>query len=204
MQLTPQSVKTPESAYAVKEQHFAEQGVFILIFIEILLLTAALSLDSLAASVSFGLSKIKINLFQTAVISLICSIFLSVSLALSGAISEHLPIGVTKTGSFLILLTIGFLKLIEKAKDAPPKKMTAAETLMFAVSMSLDGLAAGFGAGLTAEDNIVTVCVTSCIITFITVCIGNLAGLKVTRQAPPIIQKIGGIAIIAVAVCKLI
>lgn len=175
-----------------------------MIYIEILLLIAALSLDSLAASVSFGLSKIKINLFQSVIISLICSIFLSVSLALSGAISGLLPVKFTKIGSFLILLIIGILKLFEKSGGTTPKKLSAAETLMFAVSMSLDGLAAGFGAGLAAEDNILTVGISSCIITFLTVYIGNLAGLKVTKQAPPIIQKIGSIVIIAVAVCKLI
>lgn len=183
---------------------FAEQGVLILIYIEILLLIAALSLDSLAASVSFGLSKIKINLTQSVIISLVCSVFLSVSLALSGAISGLLPVSVTKTGSFLILLIIGIIKLFEKSSDAAPKKLSVAETLIFAVSMSLDGLAAGFGAGLAAEDNIITVGITSCIITFLTVYGGNQAGLRVNRQAPTAIQKIGGMVIIAVAVCKLI
>lgn len=175
-----------------------------MIYIEILLLIAALSLDSLAASVSFGLSKIKISIFQSIVISLVCSVILSASLALSGAISELLPGWVTKTGSFLILLVIGILKLFEKNTDTTPKKLSAAETLLFAVSMSFDGLAAGFGAGLAAEDNILTVGITSCVITFMTVYIGNKAGLRVNRQAPDVIQKIGGIVIIAVAVCKLI
>ena len=152
-----------------------------MIYIEILLLIAALSLDSLAASVSFGLSKIKISIFQSIIISLVCSVILSASLALSGAISELLPIWVTT-----------------------PKKLSATETLLFAISMSIDGLAAGFGAGLAAEDNILTVGITSCVITFLTVYIGNKEGLRVNRQAPEVIQKIGGIVIIAVAVCKLI
>lgn len=175
-----------------------------MIYIEILLLIAALSLDSLAASVSFGLSKIKINLMQSVIISLVCSVFLSVSLALSGAISELLPVSFTKIGSFLILLVIGIIKLFEKNADTTPKKLSVAETLLFAVSMSFDGLAAGFGAGLAAEDNIPTVGITSCIITFLTVYIGNQAGLRVNHQAPAAIQKVGGLVIIAVAVCKLI
>lgn len=175
-----------------------------MIFIEILLLIAALSLDSLAASVSFGFSKIKISIFQSIIISFVCSIFLSVSLALSGTISGLLPIGVTKTGSFLILLVIGILKLFENNTDTTPKQLSVVETLLFAVSMSLDGLAAGFGAGLVAEDNILTVGITSCVVTFLTVYIGNRAGMRINRQAPAVIQKIGGIVIIAVAVCKLI
>lgn len=175
-----------------------------MIFIEILLLIAALSLDSLAASLSFGLSKIKISVFQAIIISLVCSAFLFASLAISGVISELLPIGVTKTSSFLILLVIGILKLFEKNTDTQPKKLSTAETLLFAVSMSFDGLAAGFGAGLAAEDNILTVGIASCIITFLTVYIGNRLGLRFNRQAPAAIQKFGGIVIIAVAVCKLI
>lgn len=175
-----------------------------MIFIEILLLTAALSLDSLAASVSFGLSKIKISVFQAIIISLVCSAFFSASLAVSGIISELLPVGVTKTSSFLILLVIGILKLFENDTDTKPKNLSAAETLLFAVSMSLDGLAAGFGAGLAAEDNILTVGTASCIITFFTVYIGNRLGLRFNRKAPASIQKFGGIVIIAVAICKLI
>ena len=175
-----------------------------MIFIEILLLIAALSLDSLAASVSFGISKIKISIIQSIIISLVCSVFLSASAAFSGAISGMLPVGATKTGSFLILLVIGILKLFEKNTDTSPKQLSVAETLLFAVSMSLDGLAAGFGAGLAAEDNILTVGITSCIVTFMTVYIGNRAGLRINRCTPAAVQKIGGIVIIAVAVCKLI
>ena len=175
-----------------------------MIYIEILLLIAALSLDSLAASVSFGISKIKISIIQSIIISLVCSVFLSASAAFSGAISAMLPVGATKTGSFLILLVIGILKLFENNSDTTPKQLSAAETLLFAVSMSLDGLAAGFGAGLAAEDNILTVGITSCIVTFMTVYIGNRTGLRINRHTPAAIQKIGGIVIIAVAVCKLI
>lgn len=175
-----------------------------MIFIEILLLIAALSLDSLAASVSFGISKIKISIIQSIIISLVCSVFLSASAAFSGAISGMLPVEATKTGSFLILLVIGILKLFENNSDTAPKQLSAAETLLFAVSMSLDGLAAGFGAGLAAEDNILTVGITSCIVTFMTVYIGNRAGLRINRRTPAAVQKIGGIVIIAVAVCKLI
>ena len=46
------------------------EGVITLIF-EILLLVAALSVDSLAASVSYGLAKIKIGFTRSLLISII-------------------------------------------------------------------------------------------------------------------------------------
>ena len=179
------------------------EGVITLIF-EILLLVAALSVDSLAASVSYGLAKIKIGFTRSLLISIICSMFLVFSAAFAGVIGAYIDEGITKTVSFLILFVIGIIKLMEKDKSERPETLSASKTVLFAVSMSVDGLAAGFGAGLTAVDNLWAVGAAACIITFLTVFLGNIAGLKVNKKAPAVMQKLGGIAIIAVGVCKLI
>lgn len=179
------------------------KGVFTLIF-EIILLIAALSVDSLAAAVSYGLAKIRIGFSRSLLISIICSIFFVFSAAFAGIIGGYIPERVTKVVSFLILLVIGIIKLAEKEKSEQPEKLSAAKTVLFAVSMSVDGLAAGFGAGLTAEDNLWAVGVMACVITFITVYFGNAVGLRVNKNAPAVVQKLGGAAIIAVGVCKLI
>lgn len=179
------------------------EGVITLIF-EILLLVAALSVDSLAAAVSYGLAKIKIGFTRSLLISIICSMFLVFSAAFAGVIGAYIDEGITKTVSFLILFVIGIIKLMEKDKSERPETLSASKTVLFAVSMSVDGLAAGFGAGLTAEDNLWAVGAAACIITFLTVFLGNIAGLKVNKKAPAVMQKLGGIAIIAVGVCKLI
>lgn len=175
-----------------------------MIFAEILLLIAALSVDSLAAAVSYGLAKIKIGIGQSVIISLICSGFLLFSVAFAGFIGSYIPEFYTKAGSFLILLIIGVVKLFEKGKSEQPEKLSMMKTVLFAVSMSIDGLAAGFGAGLAAEDNIAAVGIAACLITFLTVYFGNIAGIRLNKRAPAFIQKIGGAAIIVVAVCKLI
>lgn len=175
-----------------------------MIFAEIILLIAALSVDSLAASISYGLAKIKIGFCQSILISLICSGFLFVSVALSGAIGGLMPEEITKAGSFIILFTIGAIKFFQNIKNEQPERLSVMKTVLFAVSMSLDGLAAGFGAGLTAEDNVLYVGIAACIITFAAVFFGNAVGLRIGKNAPGFIQKIGGIAIIIVAVCKLI
>ncbi|MCM1299361.1 MAG: manganese efflux pump [Firmicutes bacterium] len=175
-----------------------------MIFAEILLLIAALSVDSLAAAISYGITRIKISLWQTLVISLICSGFLVVSVAFAGTLSIYIPKVFTKLGSFLILFVIGAIKLLQKPENQQPEKLSVIKTVLFAVSMSLDGLAAGFGAGLAAEDNILTVGITACVVTFVTVFFGNRAGLKINKNAPAFVQRIGGAAIISVAICKLI
>ena len=179
------------------------KGVFTLIF-EIFLLIAALSVDSLAAAISYGLAKIRIGFSRSLLISIICSIFLVFSAAFAGIIGGYIPERVTKIVSFLILLVIGIIKLFEKEKNEQPEKLSAAKTVLFAVSMSIDGLAAGFGAGITAEDNIWAVGTMACFITFMTVYFGNIAGLKVNRNAPAVMQKLGGAAIVIVGICKLI
>ena len=185
------------------KRHMLFKGVFKLIF-EIILLITALSVDSLAAAVSYGLAKIRIGFSRSLLISIICSIFLVFSAAFAGIIGGYIPERVTKAVSFLILLVIGIIKLAEKEKSEQPEKLSAAKTVLFAVSMSVDGLAAGFGAGLTAEDNLWAVGGMACVITFITVYFGNAVGLKVNKNAPAVMQKLGGAAIIAVGICKLI
>ncbi len=175
-----------------------------MIFAEILLLISALSVDSLAASISYGIAKIKISLWQAIIISLICSGFLLFSVALAGKLSIYIPKVFTKIGSFLILFVIGAIKLLQKPDNQQPEKLSLAKTFLFAVSMSLDGFAAGFGAGLAAEDNVFAVGAAAGIITFLTVFFGNRVGLKITKNAPEFIQRLGGAAIILVAICKLI
>ena len=111
------------------------EGVITLIF-EILLLVAALSVDSLAASVSYGLAKIKIGFTRSLLISIICSMFLVFSAAFAGVIGAYIDEEITKTVSFLILFVIGIIKLMEKDKSERPETLSASKTVLFAVSMS--------------------------------------------------------------------
>lgn len=179
------------------------KGVLKLIF-EIIILIAALSVDSLAAAVGYGLAKIRIGFSRSLLISIICSVFLVFSAAFAGVVGGYIPESATKVISFLILFVIGVIKLLSKKKSDRPENLSAVKTVLFAVSMSIDGLAAGFGAGLTAEDDLWAVGALACLITFMTVYFGNFAGLKVNKNAPDFVQKLGGAAIIIVGICKLL
>ena len=175
-----------------------------MILVEVILLVTALSADSFAASVSYGLSNIRIGFFRSLLISLVCSAFLLVSVLLADFAEDYIPTILTTIGSFGILLVTGLIKLLQKPESTEPEQLSFSKTIFFAVSMSLDGIAAGFGAGLAAGDGILALSITAPIITFLTVYVGNIAGLKLNRRAPSLLQKIGGAVIILIAVSKLI
>ena len=175
-----------------------------MILIEVILLVAALSADSLAASVSFGLSNIRIGFLRSLLISLVCSAFLLASVFLADLAEDWIPSVLTTFGSFSILFATGLVKLLQKPENTEPEQLSFPKTLLFAVSMSLDGIAAGFGAGLASGSAITALSITAPVITFLTVYIGNYAGLRLNRKAPTFLQKIGGAVIILIAISKLI
>ena len=174
-----------------------------MILVEVILLVAALSADSFAASVSYGLSNIRIGFLRSLLISLVCSIFLLTSVILADFAEDYIPTILTTIGSFGILFVTGLIKLLQKPENTEPEQLSFSKTILFAVSMSLDGVAAGFGAGLASEDGIAAIAVTAPVITFLTVYIGNYAGLRLNRRAPSFLQKIGGAVIMLIAVSKL-
>ena len=174
-----------------------------MILVEVILLVAALSADSFAASVSYGLSNIRIGFLRSLLISLVCSIFILASVILADFAEDYIPAILTTIGSFGILFVTGLIKLLQKPENTEPEQLSFTKTVLFAVSMSLDGIAAGFGAGLAEEDGIAALAVTAPVITFLTVYIGNYAGLRLNRRAPSFLQKIGGAVIMLIAVSKL-
>lgn len=175
-----------------------------MIIVEVILLVAALSADSLAASVSYGLSNIRIGFFRSVLISLVCSAFLLASVLLAEIAEDYIPAILTTLGSFAILFVTGLIKLLQKPENTEPEQLSFPKTVLFAVSMSLDGIAAGFGAGLAEGSTVTALAISAPVITFLTVYIGNYAGLRLNRKAPALLQKIGGAVIMLIAVSKLI
>ena len=100
---------------------------------EIIILIAALSVDSLAAAVGYGLAKIRIGFSRSLLISIICSVFLVFSAAFAGVVGGYIPESATKVISFLILFVIGVIKLLSKKKSDRPENLSAVKTVLFAV-----------------------------------------------------------------------
>ncbi len=83
--------------------------------LEAFLLVAAVSLDSFVASFAYGTNKIKIPPLSVAVISVICSGMLAVSLFFGSLLRDYVPEAVTKGICFTILFLLGVVKLFDSA-----------------------------------------------------------------------------------------
>ncbi|WP_051365849.1 hypothetical protein [Metaclostridioides mangenotii] len=93
-------------------------------FLEIFLLVIALSIDSFVASFAYGANKIKIPISSVAVINIICTLVLGVSLFLGSAIGSYIPSNLTKIICFSILFFIGLIKLFDSTSKSFIKKTT--------------------------------------------------------------------------------
>lgn len=83
--------------------------------LEALLLVVALSMDAFVASFAYGAQRIKIPFSSVAVISVVCTAMLAVSLLLGALLRPFLPQGLTKGLCFAILFLLGLTKLCDSA-----------------------------------------------------------------------------------------
>jgi len=127
------------------------------IVIEILFLSAAISVDAFMASFAYGCRRIKIPVSSVIILNAISVLFLSVSLLAGSILSYLIPAGLTTQISFLILFVLGLVKLFESPSDAQTENgdrnhdnlLSASEAFYLGLALSLDSLAAGIGAGIT-------------------------------------------------------
>lgn len=78
-----------------------------------LLLVLSLCLDTFLASIAYGTEKIKIPLYSSIIINLVCSSFLGISLLLSNILNDFLTIGIANILSFILLFSIGVYRIFE-------------------------------------------------------------------------------------------
>lgn len=88
---------------------------FCEIVVELLLLVAALSVDTLVAALAYGSSGIKISWRVTAVISLVCSLTLGVALQLGTVLLPVLPLWLTRWLPVGIMLVLGIMRLLDSS-----------------------------------------------------------------------------------------
>nr|WP_302598586.1 sporulation membrane protein YtaF [uncultured Cellulosilyticum sp.] len=81
--------------------------------LESILLVLSLCIDAIAASFAYGTNKIKIPFISGAIMSIISTVFLVISIGLGSWIKTFLPIGLTTFISFSILLILGISRLFE-------------------------------------------------------------------------------------------
>jgi len=124
--------------------------------LEALAVTAALSADAFVSAFALSAGKVKISFFHSVIISVICTVFLAASLLAGDLISVCIPTHAAMWTGFFIFLSLGLFKLIKRpsAKDTaavePLPKLSLPQSALLAVGLSIDGLAAGLGAGLVS------------------------------------------------------
>lgn len=209
----------------------------VLIFLEAFVLAASLSLDAFVASFAYGSDKIKIPFSSVLVISSVCSGFLGISLFLGALVRPWLPSGASSLICFLILFSIGLIKLLdnlaksfirkhgalsknirfsllnfkfvlnvyanpEKADADFSKSISFGEAFTLAVALSLDGMAAGFGAAL-GDVNGAAVFFSSLITGTAAVVFGSWLGNKLADRLRVNVSWMSGAILILLAILKM-
>ena len=80
-----------------------------IIILEALVLSSSLSLDAFVASFGYGSNKIKIPFLSTAIVTVICSSILGLSLLIGALLRQALPDWLTAAVCFAILFVLGLV-----------------------------------------------------------------------------------------------
>lgn len=97
-------------------------GNSIFAALESLVLVTALSVDAFVASFAYGTNKIKIPFRSVAVITLVCSAILAVSLSLGTLVRPYVPAHLAGVVCFAILFLLGIVKLCDSALKSMIRK----------------------------------------------------------------------------------
>ena len=209
----------------------------LIIIIEAIILSSALSLDAFVASFAYGSNKIKIPFLSVQIINIICCVILGISFLIGNIIKNYIPDWVTVLICFGVLMILGIAKILdsftktiirkhknlnkkinfaifnikfiltlyadpEEADIDSSKVLSPSEASALAVSLSLDGLAVGFGAAM-GNVNIIAVLIFSLITNALAVMLGCIAGNKLAQKSSFDLSWLSGIILIALAVSRL-
>ena len=177
--------------------------------VEILVLVTALSVDSFAAGLVYGVGKVKVPLLSVLIITFISSMTLIISIFIGNIISGMLPENFTDDVSFLIIYTIGVVKLLQKPKGDEADKadkankdgdniLSPVEALYLGAALSIDSIAAGIGAGVMAVHAAWTLCV-SLLVGGLAIFFGTWLGRIISSRFRSDLQWVSGILMILLA-----
>lgn len=180
------------------------------LILEVLLINFSLCLDAFAAGLAYGAEKIKLPLVSLLVINLICTAFLAVSLFLGSKISVLISADTAVWISAGLLAAIGIWKIAgglnackhpEDADKDRSRVISPAEAAALAVALSVDGLAVGFGAGLSTTAAL-WILLLSLVTDPAAILAGKYVGGKITAKLKINQGLLSGGMLIALAVLK--
>lgn len=85
----------------------------VYVLLEAVMIASALSIDAFVASFAYGSNKIKIPMKSVQIINLICTGITGISLLIGGLLRQYIPQWATVVICFLILFTLGVVKLLD-------------------------------------------------------------------------------------------
>ena len=188
-----------------------------------ILLVGALSIDAFVASFAYATSKIKIPFKSALIINVVSTTILGIALFAGSCFAMLLMLGLTKLFDSTLKALIGpkgsltrnyefkvsdfrfFLNVyIDNTAADVDHSLTLSpkESFSLALALSLDGLAAGFGAGLVAA-NFIQIIIFSLIINIIVILGGCFVGNKIAEKTELNLSWLSGVTLILLAFLKL-
>ena len=179
-----------------------------------LLFVSALSLDTLAAAFSYGASKVKIPFGSAMAIDVIGSGGLAASLYAGAALRGLFSKALCGAVCALLLFLIGIIKLSDHLINRPKKGingrcfkgaeryLSLKEAIPLAAALSLDGVTAGLGYGLT-NMSYWTAAGLSFTVGAAAIALGGFIGEKIAQKTPLDLNWLSGVILIGLAVSKL-
>lgn len=202
----------------------------VYMIIEALLLVTALSIDTFVSSLAYGTGKIRIPFISAMIINLICSMFLAISILLGEFLEPYISGTLIKLISFWLLFSLGFIKLFnerikrilnrlilklpkfkffisiyshpEKADLDASKYLSTNEAIWLALTLAIDGLSVGFGAGLTNINHFLVI-LFSLFSDLIAIYLGSSLGNKIAKKTSLNLSWFSGLILIFLAFSKI-
>jgi len=176
---------------------------------EAVILTLACSVDSAVTGFSYGIKKNRIKFLYALIISIICSIFLGLALFLGDTLSRVIPGYFSLIFSVCILTFVGVYKIIDSFIDENGgdklKNLSIKGATVIAIILSIDGIAAGFGAGLVGLSILSYFIIISVSVVLNTslLLLGGTLGNKTAKRTSLNLSWISGVLLIILAILKL-
>lgn len=202
---------------------------------ESVVFVCALSLDAFAASLAYGTQDIKMPVKSILSINFISTGLVGLGIEIGSVFISFLSIRLISVISFLILISLGFIKIFEfsikrwikknnnlqkdfyflnfhfllevitdsiKADFDCSKELSVKEAYTLGVVLSLDGFAAGVGAGLLGFDTGL-VMVLSFAMGFLSMLLGGFLGRRLAEKTKIDLSWISGAILLIIALLKL-
>jgi putative Mn2+ efflux pump MntP len=179
-------------------------------------LSLTLSADAFAAAFAYGCMGTKIPLKSGVIINIVCTAFLAAALFAGAYAAGFVPAGIGTIICFIVLSAIGGYKLYQGLRAGspaenvnpscpvtPPKMLKPLEAAILATGLSLDGLAAGFGAALGGV-NAAVMLGSSLAAHMAAIPLGCMLGRQLSQKSRCNIAWVGGAVIIALAFVQLL